>query len=162
MALACASPNRLGIGGSCVGPPQRGVPLLYMAAGQSEVGLWDVMDGRCHLVLRTLDRAESLLSAPELPAALQPALPLPAAPAVAAAVAAQPPSQTDQATNNTHHGQVDTLAAELATLLGADRIQAPAARCVPCNGVHAALLLVSFSALPPYIPSPSTPVRLHR
>lgn len=47
MTAAVAAPPRLGLAG---GLPHAGVPLLYIAAGQQEVGLWDVLDGRCHQV----------------------------------------------------------------------------------------------------------------
>lgn len=47
MAAAVAAPPRLGLAG---GLPHAGVPLLYIAAGLQEVGLWDVLDGRCHQV----------------------------------------------------------------------------------------------------------------
>lgn len=48
MELACASPARVGI--THVALPSPGVPLVYIAAGQNEVGLWDVLDGNCHQV----------------------------------------------------------------------------------------------------------------
>jgi hypothetical protein len=47
MAAAVAAPPRLGLAG---GLPHAGVPLLYIAAGLQEVGLWDVLDGSCHQV----------------------------------------------------------------------------------------------------------------
>ena len=45
MAQAAASPRRMGL-------PRLGVtcPLLYVAAGPSEIGLWDVEHARCHQV----------------------------------------------------------------------------------------------------------------
>lgn len=52
MAVATAAPSRLGLaiggggGGSSPGPPQ-GSPLVYVAAGHGEVGLWDVASGSC-------------------------------------------------------------------------------------------------------------------
>ena len=35
-------------------------PLVYLAAGRNEVGLWDVVEGRCIQVLRGLDSQEVL------------------------------------------------------------------------------------------------------
>ena len=45
MAPAVAAPRRLGL-------PRLGTtsPLLYIAAGPSEVGLWDIEHARCHQV----------------------------------------------------------------------------------------------------------------
>jgi hypothetical protein len=51
MAAAVAAPPRLGLATGSL--PHAGVPLLYIAAGTQEVGLWDVLDGRCHQVGRT-------------------------------------------------------------------------------------------------------------
>lgn len=48
MSLAVAAPPRLGLQQGSL--PHPGVPLLYMSAGMQEVGLWDVLDGRCHQV----------------------------------------------------------------------------------------------------------------
>jgi hypothetical protein len=48
MSLAVAAPPRLGLAQGSL--PHPGVPLLYMSAGLQEVGLWDVLDGRCHQV----------------------------------------------------------------------------------------------------------------
>lgn len=48
MSLALASPSRLGLSPSSL--PHPGVPLLYIAAGLQEVGLWDILDGQCHQV----------------------------------------------------------------------------------------------------------------
>ncbi len=48
MAAAAASPPRLGLVTGSL--PHAGVPLLYISAGLQEVGLWDVLDGRCHQV----------------------------------------------------------------------------------------------------------------
>jgi phosphoinositide-3-kinase regulatory subunit 4 len=42
LALASAPPGRLGLR-----PGVAAGPLLYVAAGESEVGLWDVAEGRC-------------------------------------------------------------------------------------------------------------------
>jgi hypothetical protein len=50
MSLAVAAPPRLGLAQGSL--PHPGVPLLYMSAGLQEVGLWDVLDGRCHQVRR--------------------------------------------------------------------------------------------------------------
>lgn len=44
LALAEAPPQRLGLGG------RGGAPLLYVAAGDQEVGLWDVAEGTCQQV----------------------------------------------------------------------------------------------------------------
>ena len=44
MAPALASPLALGVGSG--GPGTKG-PLIYVAAGPHEVGLWHVEDGRC-------------------------------------------------------------------------------------------------------------------
>lgn len=47
LALATAQPQRLGLRqGAAVGP------LLYVAAGENEVGLWDVAEARCLQVSR--------------------------------------------------------------------------------------------------------------
>lgn len=51
MAAAVAAPPRLGLASNSL--PHAGVPLLYIAAGLQEVGLWDVLDGRCHQVRST-------------------------------------------------------------------------------------------------------------
>jgi hypothetical protein len=48
MSLAVAAPPRLGLAQGSL--PHPGVPLLYMSAGLQEIGLWDVLDGRCHQV----------------------------------------------------------------------------------------------------------------
>lgn len=48
MAAAVAAPPRLGLAAGSL--PHAGVPLLYISAGLQEVGLWDVLDGRCHQV----------------------------------------------------------------------------------------------------------------
>jgi len=48
MSLAAAAPSRLGLSPGSL--PRPGVPLVYVAAGLQEVGLWDVLDGQCHQV----------------------------------------------------------------------------------------------------------------
>jgi phosphoinositide-3-kinase regulatory subunit 4 len=51
MALAAAAPGELGV--AAEGGPPAG-PLLFVAAGEGEVGLWDAGDGACRAVLRVL------------------------------------------------------------------------------------------------------------
>lgn len=46
LAPATASPARLGLREAQLG----GRPLVYVAAGQNEVGLWDLVDCKCHQV----------------------------------------------------------------------------------------------------------------
>lgn len=48
MSLAVAAPPRLGLQQGSL--PHPGVPLLYVSAGLQEVGLWDVLHGKCHQV----------------------------------------------------------------------------------------------------------------
>lgn len=43
LALASAPPQRLGL-------PGTGAPLVYVAAGEQEVGLWDVAEAKCQQV----------------------------------------------------------------------------------------------------------------
>lgn len=45
LALATASPQRLGLG--LGGAGAGGGPLLYVAAGDQEVGLWDIAEAKC-------------------------------------------------------------------------------------------------------------------
>jgi len=45
MAAATAVPSRLGL--SSAVPPTPGAPLVYVAAGHGEVGLWDIATGTC-------------------------------------------------------------------------------------------------------------------
>ena len=44
MAVANAPPARLGLGSTS---PTPGAPLVYVAAGPGEIGLWDVAAGSC-------------------------------------------------------------------------------------------------------------------
>ncbi|GLI69871.1 hypothetical protein VaNZ11_014588, partial [Volvox africanus] len=86
-AQAQFSTRRLGPGQSGAGPggESSGCPLVWVAAGQGEAGLWDIVSGRCRQVLRCLGPVE--LDAAEtatLPAALTPQ------------PAPQPPSQNPQ------------------------------------------------------------------
>jgi hypothetical protein len=47
LAPATAGPAKLGLRGLQLAG---GAPLVYVAAGQNEVGLWDLVDCRCHQV----------------------------------------------------------------------------------------------------------------
>lgn len=48
MAVASAAPSRLGLAsGVGVPVPTQGAPLVYIAAGHGEVGLWDIAIGTC-------------------------------------------------------------------------------------------------------------------
>ena len=49
MSAACAPPARLGLAHPHVAPPPA-CPLVYVAAGPDEIGLWDLVHCRCHLV----------------------------------------------------------------------------------------------------------------
>ncbi|GAB4818761.1 hypothetical protein N2152v2_005807 [Parachlorella kessleri] len=67
LAVAAAPPTRLGIRqGAAAGP------LLYVAAGENEVGLWDVAEGRCLQVLRVLRPGALEASRRAVPSALAP------------------------------------------------------------------------------------------
>ncbi len=46
LAPALATPARLGLQESSIA-----VPLVYVAAGPQEVGLWDIEQGKCHQVI---------------------------------------------------------------------------------------------------------------
>lgn len=56
IAPALATPGRLGLRGldGC------STPLVYVAAGHGEVGLWDVIQQKCHQVRRTAVTSKSL------------------------------------------------------------------------------------------------------
>jgi hypothetical protein len=57
MAVATASAARLGIALGGGGPAAtQGAPLVYIAAGHGEVGLWDIASGTC-LQVRHLNEA---------------------------------------------------------------------------------------------------------
>mmetsp|Transcript_37691 Transcript_37691/g.106488 ORF Transcript_37691/g.106488 Transcript_37691/m.106488 type:complete len:308 (+) Transcript_37691:281-1204(+) len=47
-------------------------PLVYLAAGGDEIGLWDLEQGRCHQVLSMMSCTESEIGPNECPAALSP------------------------------------------------------------------------------------------
>ncbi|KAK9817197.1 hypothetical protein WJX72_010933 [[Myrmecia] bisecta] len=77
LAPALAGPARLGVPSA-----PANCPLVYVAAGPHEVGLWDVEEGKCHQVLRVLQHDNAELVRPELPAALRKAPNPPAASAL--------------------------------------------------------------------------------
>lgn len=66
LAPATCSAAQLGLAG--VGT---GAPLVYVAAGPREVGLWDIEEAKCRAVLRCVGREEPESALADLPAALQ-------------------------------------------------------------------------------------------
>ncbi|KAL4452504.1 hypothetical protein ABPG75_008166 [Micractinium tetrahymenae] len=70
LALAAAPPQRLGLGLGAAGAG--GGPLLYVAAGDQEVGLWDIAEAKCQQVLRVLRPGASDAARRQVPASLSP------------------------------------------------------------------------------------------
>ncbi|KAG2443160.1 hypothetical protein HYH02_009570 [Chlamydomonas schloesseri] len=87
LALATGPPARTGAGAAAAaaagaaggaggGRGGSGCPLVWVAAGQGEAGLWDIVNGRCRQVLRCLGPVEAeAAAAVTLPAALTPPSP---------------------------------------------------------------------------------------
>eukprot|EP00879_Flechtneria_rotunda_P022840 GHRR01024135.1.p1 GENE.GHRR01024135.1~~GHRR01024135.1.p1 ORF type:complete len:413 (+),score=138.78 GHRR01024135.1:1164-2402(+) len=133
MAPALAAAARLGLSSGSL--PHPSAPLLYMAAGNQEVGVWDALNGQCHQVLRVLNREESHINVSEPPAALQPPLPANssqpkvqgglAAAAVGSSVGGLGLSSSSSLQHGTHVNQV---VSELSTHLAVDQINSPRAR----------------------------------
>lgn len=131
MAAATAAPPRLGVVPDSGGPaPAPGAPLVYVAAGHGEIGLWDITRGSCLQVLRTLTAEEAEAGCLDVPAALK-----------APVVAEQP---RGQATGRAAGGgggaggaaggggggeEVDELGDALKASLCLHEIDAPQARC---------------------------------
>ncbi|GAX85401.1 hypothetical protein CEUSTIGMA_g12817.t1 [Chlamydomonas eustigma] len=72
MSVAAAPPARLGLPVPSSGATA--APLVYVAAGRNEVGLWDVTTGCCRQVIRCLDHQDvtALDHTTHVPRALQP------------------------------------------------------------------------------------------
>ncbi len=75
MALATAPPSRLGLTSQQPyahdPPPSPGTPLVYIAASQNEVGLWDLSQGHCRQVLHKLSKEETEMGSADIPVSLQ-------------------------------------------------------------------------------------------
>lgn len=63
LALASSPPQRLGL-------PGTSAPLVYVATGEQEVGLWDVAEAKCQQVLRVLRPGASDAARHQVPSAL--------------------------------------------------------------------------------------------
>ncbi|KAK9909837.1 hypothetical protein WJX75_008190 [Coccomyxa subellipsoidea] len=66
LAPALAPPTRLGLQESSLA-----TPLVYVAAGPQEIGLWDVEQGKCHQVLRVIGKEEPDSVRSEIPSAIR-------------------------------------------------------------------------------------------
>jgi hypothetical protein len=169
LAPATAGPAKLGLRGLELAG---GAPLVYVAAGQHEVGLWDLLDCKCHQVgagwharqggqratrqPRMCGRARTL--APSLAAALTPPRPKPPAPGQVLRVLAREEAGGmcgyDVPASLAHPPQRGTAApppsvrqpdqaASLARALALDQLQVPSPRV---SGIRA-LLPMSSGAL---------------
>ncbi|KAK9806003.1 hypothetical protein WJX73_003643 [Symbiochloris irregularis] len=92
MSPALAAPQALGL------RQAPAAPLLYVAAGAEEVGLWDIAQGRCHQVLQVAGKQDPANPNLPEPAAFQ--NPVPIDPSSAAAAPSSSSQQTPRLDDN--------------------------------------------------------------